>query len=55
MGAKRKFKDDYPEDSKKEKAEIKAYLDKISKLLEDPENQKKAAEILSQLINNKKK
>ncbi len=67
MSAQKKFKNNYPLESKKPAAKkpgevsniedkklIKAYLEKIGKLLEDPEKQKKAADILTQLINNKK-
>lgn len=60
MGAQRKFKDNYPKELRTEqknqddKRLIKAYTEKIAKLLEDPKNQKKAAEILRQMINNSK-
>ncbi len=58
MGAAKKFKDDYPQEKKKQnpledKRMVEAYLKKISELLEEPEKQKKAAQIISNLINNK--
>lgn len=57
MGAKQKFKDHYPNEdqNKRDKEEIKAYLEKISTMLQDPKNQKKAAQIISQLINKSSK
>lgn len=57
MGAKQKFKDHYPSEdqNKRDKEEIKAYLEKISTMLQDPKNQKKAAQIISQLINKSSK
>jgi hypothetical protein len=66
MGAKKKFKDDYPSDKEEPKANpeqnledkrlIEAYQKKISELLQDdPNMQKKAALIISQLINSSKK
>jgi len=64
MGAKKKFQDDYPLESTSkrpktnlldDKRMIKAYVNRISKMLEDdPEMEKKAALIISQLINGKK-
>lgn len=56
MGAQRKFKGTYPKETQnqEDKRQIQAYLEKIQKLLKTPENQKKAAEILSRLINQKK-
>ena len=61
MGASRKFKDDYPSDetshknkNAEDKLAIQTYLNKISKLLEDPQNQKKAADLLEKMINKKK-
>ncbi len=63
MSAQKKFKDNYPlekEAAKKkssnleDKRMVEAYIKKISKMLEEPTNQKKAAEIISQLINQKK-
>lgn len=67
MGALKKYKDHYPTEAKKvaevqdtkkssqkDKQVIDAYLNKINDLLESPEKQKKAALIISQLINSKK-
>ena len=60
MSAQKKFKDNYPTDPKitrnnaKDKLEIKTYLEKLAKLLESPENQEKAANIISQMINTPK-
>lgn len=68
MGEK-KFKDNYPTDKKntvrseskqqntlQDKRSIEAYLKKISELLQnDPNMQKKAALILENMINQKKK
>jgi CRISPR/Cas system-associated exonuclease Cas4 (RecB family) len=61
MGAVKRFKDDYPTESEnkpvqnnlEDKRMIEAYLKKIDELLNDPEKQKKAAQIISNLINNK--
>jgi|SaaInlStandDraft_5_1057022.scaffolds.fasta_scaffold40965_2 hypothetical protein len=59
MGAHKKFKQRYlaeeqqPSD-KEDKKLIHAYLEKIAKLLEDQNKQKKAAQIISQMINSKK-
>ena len=64
MSSAKKFKDHYPREAEKasqkdtasqDKAVIQAYLKKIQELLKDPKNQKKSAEIISQLINSKKK
>ncbi|MAX67941.1 MAG: hypothetical protein QF441_16930 [Bacteriovoracaceae bacterium] len=61
MGAKKKYKNFYPQEkgknpsSQQDKQMIDVYQKKISELLKDPAKQKKAAEILSQLINQKKK
>ena len=66
MGTAKKFKDDYPSEREEHKHNptqnledkrlIEAYLKKISQLLEDdPTMQKKAAQIISQLINSSKK
>lgn len=60
MGAAKKFKHHYPKESKdaqnqRNKAEIQAYKEKIEDLLRnDPKLQKKAADIISTLINSKK-
>lgn len=63
MGAQKKFQNNYPlEDNKRtqgketieDKKLIQAYIKKIGDLLKDPKSQKKAAEILSQMINSKK-
>lgn len=62
MGAVKKFKDNYPKENKaaekqdsiKDKQMIEAYLKRIEELMKDPEKQKKAAQIISQLINSKK-
>jgi len=61
MGAKKKYKNHYPLDngpqktssSNEDKLHIEAYIKRIEEMLKDPKNQKKAAEILSQLINKK--
>jgi hypothetical protein len=60
MGAIKRFKDDYPKESGKpvqnnleDKRQIEAYLKRIDELLKDPDKQKKAAQIISNLINNK--
>lgn len=66
MGTAKKYKNHYPSDKDNEqqreentlddKRQIEAYLQKISQLLkDDPEMQKKAALIISQLINSSKK
>ena len=66
MSTAKKFKDDYPSEKEEpkhnptqnleDKRLIEAYLKKISQLLEDdPTMQKKAAQIISQLINSSKK
>lgn len=58
MSAAKKFKNYYPKDTSKsdkhqmDKKLINDYVDKIAKLLQNPENQKKAAEILRQMINH---
>lgn len=64
MGALKKFKDNYPKekekkptnktDHSKDKQEIAIYISKIQEKLKDPTAQKKAADILSQLINKTK-
>ena len=57
MANQRKFKDFYPAEEKSNeemKKEIQTCIVRINKLLEEPEKQKKAAEILSHLINNSK-
>lgn len=62
MGALKRFKDDYPSEKEttpshnnlEDKRLIEAYLKRIDELLKDPEKQKKAALIISNLINNKK-
>jgi hypothetical protein len=63
MGALKKFKDNYPKekekkpiktDNSKDKQEIAIYISKIQEKLKNPTAQKKAADILSQLINKKK-
>jgi hypothetical protein len=68
MSAAKKFKDYYPTEKElaveeitqktqniEDKRQIEAHLKNISKLLEDdPEMQKKAALIISQLINSSK-
>jgi hypothetical protein len=65
MAALKKFRDNYPKDDsspkkkqgrvdrESQKRDILAYTAKINELLKDPQAQKKAAEILSQLINSK--
>ncbi len=61
MSAARKYLNIYSKQSdekqskdKKDKQEIEAYIGKIGKLLEkDPEAQKKAALIISKMINSK--
>jgi len=66
MGTAKKFKDDYPLEKEEQKSNltqnledkrlIEAYQKKIAKLLQDdPSMQKKAAQIISQLINSSKK
>ncbi len=61
MGALKKYKKNFPlEDQTKkssqnaDKKAIDAYIKKIEDLMNDPEKQKKAALIISQLINSKK-
>lgn len=65
MSSARKFTDNYPKESDKQesspskedivlqKKEIEVYIRKIGEILKESEGQKKAAEILSQLINSK--
>ena len=57
MGALKKFEDIFKEsteDNSSDKKQIEAYQKKIGDLLEaEPELQKKAAQILSELINQK--
>lgn len=61
MGAAKKFKDNYPQEKDRttsnleDKKMIEAYQQKIVKMLEDPEMQKKAALILQELINKAEK
>ncbi len=57
MGAAKKFKDNYPREAQnqEDKRQIQAYIEQIKKLLESPENQKKAAHILERMINKDKK
>ncbi|MBC74669.1 MAG: hypothetical protein CME64_01515 [Halobacteriovoraceae bacterium] len=62
MSAAKKFRDNYPKEKSKDdtqnqrdKAAILAYKDKIEDLLcKDPKMQKKAADIISKLINSNK-
>lgn len=60
MGHAKKFQNNYPKESvtkkqdiESQKKEIKIYISKINELLKDSDGQKKAAEIISQLINSK--
>lgn len=67
MGSAKKFHNNYPAEQEsnqqsnelqnlEDKRLIEAYLKKIARLLEDePAAQKKAAQIISQLINSSKK
>ncbi len=58
MGTAKKFKDNYPQDKKDSdkvdnaalRKEIDAYIDKIQDLLKEPEKQKKAAQIIANLL-----
>lgn len=60
MGAAKKFEDLYAKDEKSshkdqmnDKKMIEAYISRINELLESPDKQKKAAQIISNIINKK--